>query len=705
MSATRTLTVILAADAVGYSRLSEADEAAALAAVTWFRERAAEILSAHGGRIFFRAGDGIMAELPNARAGVRAALELAETVRARVAHADAPALPVRIGVHLGDVSAESDGDRLGHDVNVAARIQQLADPGEVLASRVIVDSARGRHGVRFERLGRERVKNLAEPIEVFRVSAGESRPRRSLVIGAAAFASFLVVMAAGLLVVRGTGGGGEAAVSAPVSASTVAASARASIGVLAFEDLSAEGDQEYFSDGIAEEILSVLAGVEGLHVASRTSSFAFKGQEAIGIPVIAEQLGVRHVLEGSVRKAGDTIRITVQLIDAEEDRHLWAENFNRQLSTENIFAIQDEIANAVVESLRAPLGIADGDRPIVARRPDTLNLNAYELFLEARARFIARSQANVRESIRLAEQSVALDAGFARGWAILAAAASVAPGWQLDDRDYRTLAMDAADTAIMLDPDQALAYAALGEVHAYIEPKDFGLAMSLLDEALARDPNDATARLWRGEVLLYLGFFERADRDFEACLAADPAYIFCKRNLAVSARFQGDDERALELLMEVLADGYAAFEPHLFGDLLAQSGQEAALLMLIQNAVEFYAGLDEAPWTVEPLYRAFVDPTFDLDLGLERFEARLRAQGYSEERVASFAALYHTVFRAYDRVQPTVSAIYWLPALSAPEHAAARRRMLEHFDLPAYWRANGYPPQCRPVGEDDYECS
>jgi class 3 adenylate cyclase/pimeloyl-ACP methyl ester carboxylesterase len=174
---TRTLTVILAADAVGYSRLAEAQEEAALAAVAWFRERAAEIVAAHSGRVFFRAGDGVMAELPNVRAGVHAALELSQTVRIRVANAERPALPVRIAVHFGDARVEGDGDMLGHDVNVAARIQQIAEPGEVLVSRALAEAARGKVDATFERVGRERVKNLSEPIEVLRcVAAAPARP-------------------------------------------------------------------------------------------------------------------------------------------------------------------------------------------------------------------------------------------------------------------------------------------------------------------------------------------------------------------------------------------------------------------------------------------------------------------------------------------------------------------------------------------------
>ena len=198
----------------------------------------------------------------------------------------------------------------------------------------------------------------------------------------------------------------------------------ASIAVLPFADLSPGGDQAHFSDGIAEEILNVLVRIESLKVASRTSAFGFKGQEALGIPLIAERLQVRHVLEGSVRKSGNTVRITAQLIDAKTDAHLWSDTFDRELTTENIFAVQDEIAGAIVAQLGAMLG-DDGIAQSTVK-VKTENLDAYDSFLKAQSLFHVRSEKNVPEIIDLYTQAVAIDPNFAEAWAGLSAANLVA---------------------------------------------------------------------------------------------------------------------------------------------------------------------------------------------------------------------------------------------------------------------------------------
>jgi tetratricopeptide (TPR) repeat protein len=405
-----------------------------------------------------------------------------------------------------------------------------------------------------------------------------------------------------------------------------------------------------------------------------------------------------------VRKAGDAIRVTAQLIDAVEDRHLWSQTFDRTLTTDNIFAIQDDIANAIVEALRAPMGLEDAAPPPIARRADTQSVNAYALYLEANARFIARSQANVREAIRLFEQVTTIDPDFARGWAGLAAAASVAPSWTFTDRDYRSIAIDAAERAIALDPNLSLSYAALGEVHAYIEPKDFGQAMELFDQAIALDPQNATAHLWRGEVEWYLGYFDRSDADFAACLDLDPAYTYCLRSRAVTAALRGDVERHRQLLNATLMAGMMAIGATRPLDEPVGQDQHTVRLYELLASIDYFVGLDEFAWLAEPIYRAETDPDYDREQGFARLEARLRAQGLEPSDHPIFRNLYAYPFREYEYVEPSVFPMYWLPGLDAPENDAEQRRMIDALGLPAYWRAHGFPPQCRPVDEDDYAC-
>jgi TolB-like protein len=264
--------------------------------------------------------------------------------------------------------------------------------------------------------------------------------------------------------------------SKPAAVGTVAHTATAppappaaSIAVLPFSDLSAEGNQGYFSDGMAEEILNVLAHVNGLKVASRTSSFQFRKSD-LGAPAIAAKLGVRHILEGSVRKAGTTVRITAQLIDASTDQHLWSQTFDRPISTANLFAIQDEIAKNIVDKLAATMDRAAAVAAPTGRKADTADQDAYELYLKGRSLFLARSKQNLITAGGVLRTAVAKDANFARAWEMLGAVLVIGQSWDVgDERDHQAGA-EAVDTALRLDPNLSLAYAVRAEVQAYAIP-------------------------------------------------------------------------------------------------------------------------------------------------------------------------------------------------------------------------------------------
>ncbi|MEE8295236.1 MAG: hypothetical protein V3R64_05950, partial [Sphingomonadales bacterium] len=301
---------------------------------------------------------------------------------------------------------------------------------------------------------------------------------------------------------------------------------QASIAVLPFVNLSSDPEQEYFSDGISEEILNVLVRVEGLSVASRTSAFAYKGSN-LSLSDIADELNVEHVLEGSVRKSGNQIRITAQLIDADTDRHLWSETYDRELT--DIFAIQDEISNAIVNALKETLGMESLEAVSVKKLTD--NMSAYEQFLKGRELFKSRS--DLRESVRLLESAVAADPGFTRGWEILAAAYHVAPFWGGDDgRDLQALAREAANKAISLDDNSSMAYAVLGSLSTVFGIGDFLEGIDYLNKAVEKDSKNTTALLWRGIFIREVGFFDESIEDFTACLEIDPAYGNCRAHLA-----------------------------------------------------------------------------------------------------------------------------------------------------------------------------
>ena len=395
-----------------------------------------------------------------------------------------------------------------------------------------------------------------------------------------------------------------------------------SIAVLPFKDLSPAGDQGYFSDGIAEEILNVLVRIEGLQVASRTTSWGFKGQEALGIPKIAESLNVNHILEGSVRKSGDMVRVTAQLIDASEDKHLWSETFDRQLTAENIFAIQDEIAAAIADELGVL--IDDGSRA-VSRAPDTADIDAYELFLRGQQRFVARD--NLNEAISFFEQSIAMDPEFARAWAFLGATAQVAPEWGYVGHDYDALARTSAERAIELDPDLALPYAVLGALFASPNPIDYEKMLWYYGEAIARDPREATVYLWRGITYIEIGYFDRAIEDFGRCLQLDPAYTNCQSHLAMTYLLQGDSKTALEEYEFSLQNGFTGnVLPFMF--LLAAKGELNAVLFGIGH---WNDGIN-TPHAAKFEYRAYLNPPFDYEAERVQLAAAYVPTGGTELR-------------------------------------------------------------------------
>ncbi len=477
----------------------------------------------------------------------------------------------------------------------------------------------------------------------------------------------------------------------------------ASIAVLPFADLSPAGDQEYFSDGIAEEILNVLVRVDGMKVASRTSAFGFKGQEALGIPTIAERLKVRHVLEGSVRKSGKTLRITAQLIDASNDKHLWSQTYDRTLSAENIFAIQDEIANEIVRQLGIVMdGGEDGEAgtPIVSVKADTQNLNAYELFLQAHSKFLTRN--DLKGTMALFEQAVEADPEFARAWAGLAAVYSVAPSWSIDDKDYFDLAVKSSQKAITLNPTLSMPHAVLGNVESNKIPNDFITMFAHLDEAIKLDPKETTAYLWRGIAYNSVGYFGKAEQDFLRCLDIDPAYEMCRRHMAVTNLYSGDTKRALELFEQGRLKGNRA-QDAVFMPAYAATGNASAVLAYVYRS----NSSANAAHLIELDYRSFMEPDFDFEKERTNIEAAYARLGVDTldwtSRNSQFTAFQ---YRNYEAIKETNSyqPFYWEPYPETLKKSMHQKRWIIEAGLPEFWRENGFPAQCRPIGDDDFEC-
>lgn len=475
----------------------------------------------------------------------------------------------------------------------------------------------------------------------------------------------------------------------------------ASIAVLPFADLSPGKDQEYFSDGMAEEILNVLAKVAGLEVASRTSSFQFKGRE-IGIPDIAKELHVRHVLEGSVRKAGGTIRITAQLIDSMSDKHLWSETFDRPLTTENVFTIQDEIAQAIVGQLSRRMTGAVKIAAPAARAADTADLDAYELYLRGHQLFVARGRDNLIAATDAFSRAIEIDPQFARAHESLSAVYAISLNWRIADRDYLALALAEADEALRLNPALAQPYATRGFVGKTLMLTDPSLTwektLADLDEAVRRDPLSPTIRFWRGLHYTDLGFFDRAVADMSECFRLDPAYQNCRRFTAIARLHQGRDDEALALFEAGLAEGFSNSNLP-FAAAYARRGDRAAARAIVALS------LLDAPRLIGPIYDAMTGEPVAKDVRAEALDI-LAAPDLPPSIDVQISRYFLKDFTGVvNDANPLGGADpQWVRHDAEWTKSPVRKAYIRRLRLLEYWRKHGFPPQCKPVGKDDFAC-
>jgi adenylate cyclase len=473
----RRLAAILAADVVGYSRLMQRDEAGTLSALKTRRKDILQpLVSRHQGRIVKLMGDGVLLEFASAVAAVECAVEVQQAMEA--ANAGMPEdrrIVLRVGISLGDVMVEG-SDLYGDGVNVAARLEALAKPGSVFVSQAIFSNVRGKTKVTFEDLGEQSLKNMAEPIRVYKVSAAAS---------------------------------GEIETTRPGQPSKL------SIAVLPFVNMSGDPEQEYFSDGITEDIITDLSKVSTLNILSRNTVFAFKGK-TVDVGQIARQLKVGHVLEGSVRKAGGRVRITAQLIDTVRDSHVWAERYDRELS--DIFALQDEISQAIVAALKIRL-LPEEKKAIETR--STHNPEAYEQYLLGRDYQLRLSTRNLEIAARFYRRALEIDPDYARAWAMLAISQAFL---YLRGRSEES-GLPAAQKALALDPSLAEAHAAKGRVLAFTGRVDEGLAA--LEEALRLDPDSYDVRLALAYTCHRLDRYQAAIEHYERAAQLLPSDFYC----------------------------------------------------------------------------------------------------------------------------------------------------------------------------------
>jgi adenylate cyclase len=465
----RRLAAVLAADMVGYSRLMEVDETGTLARLKTHRiELIDPAIAKNRGRIIKTTGDGMLVEFHSVADAVMCAAE----VQRRMARRNADVSPARwmqfrIGINLGDVIVE-ENDIFGDGVNVAARLEMLAEPGGICVSGAVRDQVGDRlDDVAFEDLGDQSVKNIARPIRVFRVRLEPDAT--------------------------------TAPADAKDAAVATAISKKPSIAVLPLVNMSGDPEQEFFADGLTEDIITELSRFHDLLVISRNSTFVYKGK-AVKVQEVAREFGVDYILEGSVRKAGDRIRVTVQLIDAETDRHIWAERYDREL--EDIFAIQDEMTRAIVATLPGRVEAATHDR---AKRKPTDNMAAYECVLTARVLHHRSMREDNAEAQRLLDRALALDPNYAHAHAWKACV--LGQTWVYEwcaDRDA-TLQQVAAEleTALALDDNDSDVHRILAALN--LTREDHDKAAYHQERALALNPNYDLVVVQQGELLTWLG--------------------------------------------------------------------------------------------------------------------------------------------------------------------------------------------------------
>ena len=549
----RKLTAILSADAKGYSRLMGEDEEATVRTITAYRTAMAKLIQQYRGRVVDSPGDNVLAEFGSVVDAVNCAVEVQRELAER--NSELPPerkMEFRIGINLGDVIEE--GERIyGDGVNIAARVEGLAEGGGICISGTVYDAIEAKLGLEYEYLGEQEVKNIDRPVRVYRVlsfpgAAAHRVVKAKKAVGRKwrnvflAIAAFLVVGAAIVkwnFSLRST---------PPVEVASLEKMAfplpeKPSLAVLPFDNLSGDSSQDYFSDGITESIITALSNVSNLFVIARNSTFTYKGKP-VKVQQVAEELGVRYVLEGSVQKSGDRVRITAQLIDALTGHHLWAEQYERNFG--DIFALQDDITEQVTLALQVKL--TQGEQARI-RRAHMDNPEAYEYFLRGRETYMSFTKENNDQARKLWEKAAELDPNNSWlwqqiGWTYYRDARF---GWTDTPAQSLALAEELAQKTLAVDDSNAEAYCLLSVV--YMSRRQHDKAVEYGERALALAPNftDITATI--AIPLMYSGRAEEAIELVRNAMRLSPYYpAWYLAVVGFAYRFTGQYEEAIALL-------------------------------------------------------------------------------------------------------------------------------------------------------------
>jgi adenylate cyclase len=713
----RKLSIILSTDVVGYSRLMEENEASTVRGLEENKRLIGKLIEEYEGRVVDSTGDNLLAEFSSVVKAVDCAAKIQKELKIKNAElVKNHRMEFRIGINLGDV-IEEDGRIYGNGVNIAARLEGLAHPGGICISRTVYDQVKTKLDLGYEYLGEHSEKNISEPIRVYRVLMDSETAGK--VIGEKRFlgrishrAAMAVII---ILFVAAAGSIGwiiyshqsrkiKPASIEPEQAPVVSDVEEGSItiAVLPFVNLSSDPEQGYFVDGLSEEILNSLSQIPDLTVIAKTSSFSFKGTNKT-IQEIASVLGANIILEGSVRKAGNALRITAQLVRTADGSHLWSETYDRELK--DIFAVQEDIATAVADELKVTLGI---DRSY-QQLGNTDNLEAYELFLVAQG-IVQRptSQNPTSSTFSLAlekiDKAIALDPEFALAWALkgiihtynlITAPSSSRVTAEKDE------ALNAALKAIELEPNLALGNVSLGYITLtkgdwieaelafrkaleltndqllgygyfvdlfYLTTGNFKKANELIEDMLRNDPKNATIRTQYMLNLAYLGEVQRALKEYE------------RGKLLFGSDWNWADIFGLLLILGT--DHARAHDvQYQFANAILNTTEEQldSPEEVIKELRKLYENNDNLNTTTLPYISALAASFGDHELAMDVMEKGVGIQASS-------------------------AVWFWLPVMKEVRQLPRFKEFVREIGLVDYWTKFGWPDPCRPVGDGDFEC-
>ena len=557
----RKLAAIMFTDMVGYSALAQRDDKVALELLEEHRRLLREIFPRFHGTEIKTIGDAFLVEFGSALEAAQCAIEIQRALAKRNTDVTSDRrIQLKIGIHIGDV-VHREGDVYGDGVNIASRIEQLAGAGGICVSMDVERQIRNALEARFEKFGSTELKNIKLPMDLFRIvlpwesgskpERGEARAKRSPILIPAAVLVLLALIGVGWWFMQRSSNKQQALSAQTAPTAPANAPDQKSVAVLPFVNLSDDKGSEYFSDGISEELLTVLQKIPGMRVAARTSAFSFKGKNATA-QEIGQKLGVAHLVEGSVRKSGDAVRIAARLTRADTGQDLWSENFTRNLK--DVFAVQSELAETIVEKLRGRFGGTDASSTAkekiqaevqAAEKGGTKNVEAHEFYLQGRFYENRHSEKSTREALAAYQQAVELDPGFALAWAGVAQtnlwfAAFSTEGGQKTFDAHLASARDAVTRTLSIEPNLPNGLLARATIETNFD-YNWNAAAQTVSKALALAPADPNMLIAAGNLELARGNMDRAIELYRKAVDLDPvnpqARTFLAFNLAVTKRF------------------------------------------------------------------------------------------------------------------------------------------------------------------------